>query len=122
MEIQNIIDNISAANIKPNKNDKAERIRKVSQKGKMHKVKLTEVDIFLEKADGEKFLFDIKTANPNKGGFKEFKRTLLEWIATIFAENPKAKVNTLIAIPYNPYDPKPYVRWTIAGMLDIPMN
>ncbi|GHT15439.1 TdeIII family type II restriction endonuclease [Endomicrobiia bacterium] len=120
IEIQNIIDNISAANIKPNKNDEAERIRKVSQKGKMHKVKLTKVDIFLEKADGEKFLFDIKTAKPNKGGFKEFKRTLLEWIATIFAENPKAKVNTLIAIPYNPYDPKPYVRWTIAGMLDIP--
>lgn len=115
IEIQNIIDNISAANIKPNKNDEAERIRKVSQKGKMHKVKLTKVDIFLEKADGEKFLFDIKTAKPNKGGFKEFKRTLLEWIATIFAENPKAKVNTLIAIPYNPYDPKPYVRWTIAG-------
>ena len=38
----------------------------------------------------------------------------------IFAENPQAKVNTLIAIPYNPYDPKPYDRWTMAGMLDLP--
>ncbi|MDR1244919.1 MAG: TdeIII family type II restriction endonuclease, partial [Endomicrobium sp.] len=52
-------------------------------------------------------------------GFKEFKRTLLEWTAAILAENPKAKVSTLIAIPYNPYEPKPYARWTIAGMLDI---
>ena len=25
----------------------------------------------------------------------------------------------MIAIPYNPYHPKPYQRWTIAGMLDL---
>jgi type II restriction enzyme len=118
-EIQRIIDDISAANIKPDKNEEIERIRKVCQKGEMHKVKLTKVDIFLEKADGEKFLFDIKTAKPNKGGFKEFKRTLLEWTATILADNPEARVNTFIAIPYNPYEPKPYARWTIAGMLDL---
>ena len=118
-EIQNIIDEVSAANIKPNKIDEIEKIRKVCQKGKMHKVKLTKIDVYLEKANGEKLLFDIKTAKPNKGGFKEFKRTLLEWTAAILAENPKAKVNTLIAIPYNPYAPKPYDRWTMAGMLDL---
>ena len=33
--------------------------------------------------------------------------------------NPKAKVNTLIAIPYNPYEPEPYHRWTMKGMLDL---
>jgi len=65
------------------------------------------------------FLIDIKTAKPNKGGFKEFKRTLLEWTACVLAENPNAKVNTLIAIPYNPYEPKPYSRWTMTGMLDL---
>lgn len=119
-EIQYIIDDISAGNIKPNKIEETERIRKVSQEGRMCKVKLTRIDVFLENSDGEKFLFDIKTAKPNKGNFKEFKRTLLEWVAAIFAENPKVKVNTLIAIPYNPYEPKPYDRWTMAGMLDIP--
>lgn len=61
----------------------------------------------------------IKTAKPNAGGFKEFKRTLLEWAATTLAENPKTKVQTIIAIPYNPYDPAPYNRWTIRGMLDL---
>ncbi|HOK51496.1 MAG TPA: TdeIII family type II restriction endonuclease, partial [Bacteroidales bacterium] len=28
------------------------------------------------------------------------------------------QVHSLIAIPYNPYEPKPYERWTIKGMLD----
>ncbi len=26
---------------------------------------------------------------------------------------------TAIAIPYNPYEPKPYERWTVKGMLDL---
>lgn len=40
-EIQNIIDEISVANIRSNKNDEIERIRKVCLNGKIHKVKLT---------------------------------------------------------------------------------
>lgn len=53
------------------------------------------------------------------GGFKEFKRTLLEWTATTLALNPNANVQTYVAIPYNPYAPKPYSRWTMRGMLDL---
>ena len=34
--------------------------------------------------------------------------------------DPKANVHTLIAIPYNPYEPEPYQRWTMKGMLDLP--
>ena len=117
--IQKIIDNLTAANSKPDKIKEIEMIREVAQKGKMRKVKPTKADIFLEDKTGETYLFDIKTAKPNKGGFKEFKRTLLEWVAVILANNPKAKVNTIIAIPYNPYEPKPYSRWTMAGMLDL---
>ena len=49
----------------------------------------------------------------------KFKRTLLEWTAVVLAENPNANINTVIAIPYNPYEPKPYSRWTMAGMLDL---
>jgi type II restriction enzyme len=37
----------------------------------------------------------------------------------ILSKNPKAKVNTFIAIPYNPYESKPYERWIMAGMLDL---
>ena len=118
-EIQNIMDNLITGASSPNKSVEIEVIRKVCQKGIMRKVKPTKVDIFLESQNGDLYLFDIKTAKPNIGGFKEFKRTLLEWVAVVLATNPKAKVNTLIAIPYNPYEPKPYSRWTIAGMLDL---
>jgi len=44
---------------------------------------------------------------------------LLEWVAAVLAENPKADIHTLIAIPYNPYEPQPYNRWTMRGMLDL---
>lgn len=118
-EIQKIMDNLTTANKKPNKKEEIESIRKVCQSGKMQKVKPTRVDIYLESNKGEIYLIDIKTAKPNRGGFKEFKRTLLEWTATVLAENPQAKIHTLIAIPYNPYEPKPYSRWTMAGMLDL---
>jgi len=118
-EIQKIMDELTAANKKPDKQKEIQIIRKVCQKGEMRTVKPTRVDVYLESEEGEIYLFDIKTAKPNKGGFKEFKRTLLEWSATFLSENPKAKINTLIAIPYNPYEPKPYSRWTMAGMLDL---
>jgi hypothetical protein len=117
--IQEIMDNLATAATSPDKAKEIEAIRKVCQRGKMKKVKLTQVDVWMESKSGELYLFDIKTAKPNAGGFKEFKRTLLEWVAAILAENPKAKVNTLIAIPYNPYEPKPYSRWTMRGMLDL---
>lgn len=117
--IQDIMDNLTAANIKPNKIEEIEAIRKVCREGEMQTVKPTKVDVLLESHNNELFLIDIKTAKPNKGGFKEFKRTLLEWAACVLAENPKAKVNTFIAIPYNPDAPKSYSRWTIAGMLDL---
>jgi type II restriction enzyme len=43
----------------------------------------------------------------------------LEWVAIILASKPNVKVNTIIAIPYNPYEPQPYNRWTMRGMLDL---
>lgn len=32
---------------------------------------------------------------------------------------PKAQIKTAVAIPYNPYEPKRYERWTLKGMLDL---
>jgi len=117
--IQKIVDGLTTAETKPNKEKEIGIIRKVCRQGKMIKVKPTRVDLMMESKAGEYFLFDIKTAKPNAGGFKEFKRTLLEWVAVFLANNPKAKINTLIAIPYNPYEPEKYNRWTMRGMLDL---
>lgn len=119
IEIQRILDDLTTAKSSPDKTQEIRIIRKVAQQGEFRKIKPTKVDVFLENHAGELFLFDLKTAKPNAGGFKEFKRTLLEWAATIFAENPKAQIQTSIAIPYNPYAPEPYNRWTIRGMLDL---
>lgn len=117
--IQNIIDNLTTANASPDKPREIEAIRSVCRQGQMKNVKLTKVDIKLVARDGTIYLFDLKTAKPNVGGFKEFKRTLLEWVAAALTENPNAQVQTIIAIPYNPYEPRPYSRWTIRGMLDL---
>jgi type II restriction enzyme len=120
IEIQRIIDGLTTASLTPDKPSEIERIRQVCQSGKKVTVKPTKIDLYLESFEQELFLFDIKTAKPNAGNFKEFKRTLLEWVAVILMEKPAAKISTGIAIPYNPYAPAPYNRWTMRGMLDLP--
>lgn len=117
--IQNIMDDLNSATREPCKKDEVERIRKVCQIGAMHKIKTTKVDLMFKNNKDEIFFFDLKSAKPNSGEFKGFKRTLLEWVAVTLAENPFAKINTLIAIPYNPYAPAKYARWTMKGMLDL---
>jgi type II restriction enzyme len=117
--IQDIMDALVTANATPNKHAEVETIRAVCQSGEMRSVKPTKVDLKVVRRDGTIFLFDIKTAKPNAGGFKEFKRTLLEWVAVTLAADPSANVQSIIAIPYNPYEPQPNSRWTIRGMLDL---
>jgi hypothetical protein len=78
--IQTIMTDLTAAKGTPDKTSEIERIRAVARAGEMIKVKPTKIDVFARAKDGELFLFDIKTAKPNAGGFKEFKRTLLEWV------------------------------------------
>lgn len=118
-EIQKIMDNITTAVSSPNKADEIDSIRKVCQVGTMRKVKLRVVDLCVETHANELYFFDLKTAKPNAGGFEEFKRTLLLWVAAVLAAYPKTKINTAIAIPYNPYEPQPYTRWTMRGILDL---
>ena len=117
--IQNIMDNLATAVAIPNKQNEIQAIRNVCQKGEMKTVKPTKIDLKVVGKDNTIYLFDIKTAKPNAGGFKEFKRTLLEWVAVVLAENPNVDIKTLIAIPYNPYEPQQYNRWTMRGMLDL---
>jgi len=85
----------------------------------MNKLKTVKVDLFVQGRDGAIHLFDLKTAKPNISNFKDFKRTLLEWVAIILSKDANANVHSYIAIPYNPYEPKTYERWTIKGMLDL---
>jgi hypothetical protein len=117
-EIQKIMNDLSVgSDVK--KAVGTERIRKAAQSGKLNKLKSVKVDLFLVSKEDEVFMFDLKTVKPNKGDFISYKRNMLEWLAVYFYQHPTAKVNTLISIPYNPYEPEPYKRWTMKGMLDL---
>lgn len=118
LEIQHIINELSTGK-NPDKIEEIKRIKKVASTGKMNRLKTVKVDLFLKDSSDDVYLIDIKTAKPNISAFKGFKRTLLEWVAIYLADNPDANVHSYIAIPYNPYEPKPYERWTLKGMLDL---
>lgn len=119
-EIQSIIDELTTSSRKPNKVAEIERIRKVANIGTIKTVKKPRVDLFLVSKQDVEFYFDLKTAKPNMDEFKAHKRKMLEWAAYRLQANPKAKLRTSIAIPYNPYEPQPYERWTLAGLYDLP--
>jgi len=118
LEIQYIMNELTIGK-SPNKLEEIERIRKVATSGKVNKLKTVKVDLFVKDNDGAIHLFDLKTVKPNISNFKDFKRTLLEWVAIYLSKYPDAKIHSYIAIPYNPYEPKPYERWTLKGMLDL---
>lgn len=44
---------------------------------------------------------------------------MLEWTAIAYSSGFSDKVFAKIAIPYNPYEPKLYNRWTMKGMFDL---
>ena len=115
--IQDIVNELTY-NPKPDKIIELKKIKK-NLSGNKNKLKATKVDLFVETKEGEQYLFDLKTAKPNKGGFQEFKQTLLTWAGIAYTQKKNTIIHTAIAIPYNPYAPKPYQFWTVAGMLDL---
>ena len=117
-EIQKIMNDLSVGG-EVSKIEETERIKRVAHSGRENRLKSVKVDLFLISNRNEVFMFDLKTVKPNKGDFISYKRNMLEWLAVYFYQHPKAKIYTVIAIPYNPYEPKPYARWTMKGMLDL---
>ncbi|HOL57676.1 MAG TPA: TdeIII family type II restriction endonuclease [Spirochaetota bacterium] len=115
--IQQIINKLSTKECQPNKIEELQKIKE-ARYGRKNTLKTVKVDLYLETSEGDIYLFDLKTAKPNITEFKSYKRTLLEWAAIVLTKNQSAQIHSLIAIPYNPYEPKPYERWTIKGMLD----
>lgn len=118
LEIQRIMNELTIGK-NPNKIEETERIRRVCKQGRMNKLRTVKVDLFVKSQDGTVHFFDLKTVKPNISNFKDFKRTLLEWVAIYLTKNPNANVHSYVAIPYNPYEPEPYERWTLKGMLDL---
>ena len=117
IEIQSIINGL-CINGEPDKIQEIERLRRVCRTGSINRIKSIEVDLYLEGINGDKHLFDLKTMKSNNIDFKDSKRSILEWVAICLYKNPEENISTYIAIPYNPYEPKPYQKWELKGMFD----
>jgi len=108
--ISQILQEIKNGTRKSNKEQEIKEILQCkSESGRKIKIR---TDLFLKKENDEYYI-EIKTAKPNIDVFAKSKEKLLQWVAL-----RKKKVNTLLAIPYNPYHPEPYSRFTLQGYLD----
>ena len=116
--ITGIVNRLADGSGEPNDLAEVEEIRRCAQSGGVVAKKMRNADLFLAN-EGEVVLVELKTAKPNVDGFEKVKQNLLEWVAATLHKNPQTDVRVVVAIPYNPYEPQPYKRWTLKGMLDI---
>ncbi len=102
----------------PNKKNELEKIRNIIKVGQLKEHPDSTVDLFVKIKDWENY-FDITSAKPNMKEFAALKLKLLKWTALRLSQDKNAKVFTRLAIPYNPYHPEPYERWTLKGLYDL---
>jgi len=101
-----------------NKKKEIVQIRKIIKRGEPEEEPDSVVDLFVKIKDEENY-FDITSAKPNMKEFVSLKLKLLRWTALRLSQDKNVKVFTGLAIPYNPYHPEPYERWTLKGLYDL---
>lgn len=104
--------------------DKMAEIRQIREKIEKGEARIdpdSVVDLFVKIRDKENY-FDITSAKPNMKEFVALKLKLLRWTGLRLSQEKNAKVFTRLAIPYNPYHPEPYERWTLKGLYDLKNN
>lgn len=119
LKIDSIMRELRLATRKPNKDKETQEILAVSRQGDMGKKLKKRIDFFFVDKNGVENYIEIKTAKPNINEFVGIKKQLLDWIAMRGSIKPNVKIKTFIAIPYNPYEPQPYERWTLQGLFDL---
>ncbi len=65
------------------------------------------VDVWIEK-EGDNYLFDTKTVQPNVGGYIRFLRQIINWYIYFYAKNPDGTVEARVVFPYNPFSPSDF--------------
>ena len=101
-----------------NKIYETEQIRKSIKRGERKTDPDSVVDLFVRIRDEDNYI-DITSAKPNMKEFVALKLKLLRWTALRLSQDKNIKVFTRLAIPYNPYHPEPYERWTLKGLYDL---
>jgi len=116
--IQEIYYKLRKDEISVNKMDEIKQIKQKIKRGTPKKDPDSKVDFFVKIGEEENY-FDITTAKPNMKEFVALKLKLLRWTGLRLSQDTSAKVFTRLAIPYNPYHPEPYERWTLKGLYDL---
>ena len=96
----------------PNKQLEIELIRKSIKPGVMSVDQEGVVDVYVKRPDGSELYVDITTVKPNLKEFRSMRKKMLRWCALRMSIDKNIKIDTRIGIPYNPYHPEPYDRWT----------
>jgi hypothetical protein len=104
--------------IEPDKTSETDQIRESIKKGEKLEDPDSTVDLFFCR-DNEFNYFDITTVKPNIKEFATLKLKLLRWTALSLSIDKNRNVFSRLAIPYNPYYPDKYERWTLKGLYDI---
>ena len=97
---------------KPNKIEEIELIRKSIRPGSPKRDVEGRVDIFIVNKKQEEIYVDITTVKPNMKEFRALRKKMLRWCALRFSQKHGVKIKTYIGIPYNPYHPEKYGRWS----------
>ena len=111
LAIEHIMKDLRTAKRDANKKQETKEILSQPRNGKSVN---SRVDLFLKDKKGREYYLELKTAKPNTSEFTAVKKKLLEWVAMAGKD-----VSTLVCIPYNPYHPEPYERWTLKGLFDL---
>ena len=109
---------LRAGKIVPNMNAEFDEIKKSIQKGKPLEDPDKRVDVYIKKKDRTEAYFDITSPKPNIKEFVALKKKLLRWVGLRLSIDKNAKIIVALGLPYNPYHPKPYNRWTKGNMYD----
>ena len=99
----------------PNKKIEIQKIRETIRAGLSQKDDEGTVDVFILKPNGEEVYIDIASGKMNLKEFRSLRKKMLRWCALRLSQNPHANVKTCIGIPFNPYHPAEYTRWTGSG-------
>lgn len=116
--IRKIHHQLRKGGIEANKISELEQVRKIIKRGKPETDPDSTVDLFVKIKSEENYI-DIISAKPNMKEFVALKLKLLRWTALRLSQDKKVKVFTRLAVPYNPYHPEPYERWTLKGLYDL---
>lgn len=119
LKIDSIMRDLRSASRKPDKEKETKEVSEVANRGNLGKKLKKRVDLFVETKEEIEYYFEIKTAKPNINEFTGIKKQLLDWIAMRASLDQNVNIKTIVAIPYNPYEPRPYERWTLQGLFDL---